>query len=70
MLKPDASGANSYITYEVAIWTRGCQPTPANTKASNELSTFLVLEEAGRTISIFQVHTPYRALSYIPIEAS
>jgi len=30
----------------------------------------LVLKEAGPTISIFQVHTPYCALCYLPIEPS
>ena len=44
--------------------------TPVDMLASDELGMSLVLKEAGLTISIFQVHTPYRALSYLPIEAS
>jgi len=44
--------------------------TPADMKVSDELCMSLVLKEAGLTISIFQVQTLYRALSYLPIEAS
>ena len=53
--KLDILGENSYIRYEAEIWKQGCLSTPANIKASDELWTFLVLKEAGRTISIFRL---------------
>ena len=44
--------------------------TAAEMKAGDALRMSLFLKEAGPTISIFPIHTPYRALSYLPIEAS
>ena len=43
---------------------------PVDIQASNELWMIFVPIEARQTISIFQVHTPYRALTYLPIETS
>ena len=40
-----------------------CVLMPADMKPSHELSMSLVLKEAGPTISVFQVHTLYCALS-------